>query len=64
MIICDEEGLLKGKDENVKFLGNMWRGTILIAGRKKDEFASLKPKVSAAFMDWLTNAERAMRKGG
>lgn len=63
VIICDEEGLLKSKDENVKFLGNMWRGTILIAGRKKDEFASLKPKVSAAVMEWLTAAELEMRKG-
>lgn len=41
VVICDEEGRLKGRAPNVKIAGIEFVGTIVIAGTDGDEFASL-----------------------
>lgn len=63
VIICNEEGVINGEKFNVEFCGFLFFGTILISGRKKDEFASLKPKCLAALMKWLTECERRTQEG-
>ena len=41
VIICDEEGRLKGKPYNCTIAGHDFVGDIIIAGVKGDEFADL-----------------------
>ena len=42
VVICDEEGRLKGYPFNIEIGGIGFVGTILAVGRKGDEFASLR----------------------
>lgn len=42
VIICNEEGRLRGLPFNVELFGAGFVGTIIVAGVKGDEFASLK----------------------
>ena len=51
VIICDEEGLLKGKPRNVKLFGYALYGTILIVGTKDDEFCDVSEE--EAWLDTL-----------
>ena len=44
VIICNEEGRLRGLPENVKICGCEFVGTVIAAGVKGEEFASLKSK--------------------
>ena len=43
VVICNEEGRLRGLPHNCTFLGVDFVGPILIAGRAGDEFADLDP---------------------
>ena len=42
VIICNEEGRLRGLPFNVELFGVGFVGTVIVAGVKGDEFASLK----------------------
>ena len=44
VIICNEEGRLRGLPPNVDLFGIDFVGTVIVAGVKGDEFASLKSK--------------------
>ena len=44
VVICDEDGRLKGKEPNVKIGGIGFVGTIIIAGAGDEEFTSLPKK--------------------
>ena len=54
VIICNEEGKLRGLPFNVEVLGALLVGTIVVAGVKGDEFASLKSKHVPFVMRMLT----------
>lgn len=41
VLICDEEGFLKGKHLNCEVLGIKFCGDLVLAGRKKDEFTDV-----------------------
>lgn len=41
VVICDEEGRLKGKEPNIMVGGIGFVGTVIIAGASGDEFTSL-----------------------
>ena len=45
VIICNEEGRLRGLPFNVELFGVGFVGTIVVAGVKGDEFASLKSTI-------------------
>lgn len=45
VIICNEEGRLRGLPFNVELFGVGFVGTIIVSGVKGDEFASLKSTV-------------------
>ena len=55
VIICNEEGRLKGLPFNVELLGIGFVGTIVIAGVRGDEFASLKSSVIPRLLAVLGN---------
>lgn len=46
VIICDEEGRLKGKEHNCTVCGYDFVGTIILAGKKDDEITGLPVKWS------------------
>ena len=54
VIICNEEGKLRGLPFNVEVLGCLLVGTIVVAGVKGDEFASLKSRHVPFVMRLLT----------
>lgn len=41
VLICDEEGRFKNKPANFVFIGNVFVGTVLLAGTDGEDFASL-----------------------
>ncbi len=41
VVICNEEGLLRGLPYNCRFLGRSFVGPLLVAGRDKDEFCDV-----------------------
>ena len=41
VVICNEEGVLRGMPYNCRFGGVDFVGTILVVGRNKDEFCDL-----------------------
>lgn len=44
VLICDEEGRFKNKPENFAFIGNVFVGTVLLAGADGEDFASLSER--------------------
>ena len=44
VIICNEEGRLRGLPFNARVVGITFVGTVVVAGVKGDEFASLKSR--------------------
>ncbi len=50
VIICNEEGRLRGLPHNCTAFGVDFVGTILVAGVKGDEFASLKASMVPSLM--------------
>lgn len=55
VIICNEEGRLRGLPFNVKVMGIGFVGPIVAVGVKGDEFASLKARHVPSVMRLLTN---------
>lgn len=55
VIICNEEGRLRGLPFNVNVCGIGFVGTVIAAGVKGDEFASLKSRHVPSVMRLLTN---------
>lgn len=55
VIICNEEGRLRGLPFNVDVLGVGFVGTVVVAGAKDDEFASLKSVHVPLVMRLLTD---------
>lgn len=51
IVICDEEGRLKGKERNCRIEGISFVGTILIVGKGRDDFLSLPERV-AYWLEW------------
>lgn len=41
VLICDEEGKLKNKPANFAFYGDVFIGTVILAGADEDDFKSL-----------------------
>lgn len=41
VLICDEEGKLKNKTANFAFCGDVFVGTVILAGADEDDFKSL-----------------------
>ena len=41
VVICNEEGVLRGMPYNCRFVGVDFVGTILVVGRNKDEFCDV-----------------------
>lgn len=41
VVICNEEGRLRGMSYNCLFFGMVFVGTILVVGRNKDEFCDV-----------------------
>lgn len=41
VVICNEEGVLRGLPYNCRFVGVDFVGTILVVGRNKDEFCDV-----------------------
>ena len=56
VIICNEEGRLRGMPHNVKFLGVDFVGPILIAGVSDEDFTDLPPEQMGFLMDGLKKA--------
>lgn len=50
VLICDEEGFLKGKPLNCEVLGIKFCGDLVLAGRKRDEFTDV-PAIEDILMD-------------
>lgn len=55
VVICDEEGMCKGKPYNMAIGGITFVGTILVAGVDGEEFCSLKPEQINRWMRALMN---------
>lgn len=51
VVICNEEGRLRGLPNNCTFLGVDFVGPILIVGRAGDEFADLTPEVMRMLLE-------------
>lgn len=49
VILCDEEGKLKGKPFNCELCGEAFVGTILFVGVDGEEFADVSPRVKNLF---------------
>lgn len=58
VIICNEEGRIKGLPFNCKVAGADFVGTIIFAGIEGDEFADLPVKMAA----WLTEGHRQVMR--
>lgn len=61
VIICNEEGRLRGMPHNVKFLGVDFVGPILIAGVSDEDFTDLAPENMGFLLDGL---RKASKEGG
>ena len=61
VIICNEEGRLRGMPHNVKFLGVDFVGPILIAGVSDEDFTDLAPESMGFLLDGL---RKASKEGG
>ena len=61
VIICNEEGRLRGMPHNVKFLGVDFVGPILIAGVSDEDFTDLPPESMGFLLDGL---RKASKEGG
>ena len=61
VIICNEEGRLRGMPHNVKFLGVDFVGPILIAGVSDEGFTDLPPEGMGFLLDGL---RKASEEGG
>lgn len=59
VVICNEEGRLRGMEPNCRFCGVEFVGPILIAGRDGEEFCDLD-QMSAEFLlaNWKHHKER------
>lgn len=53
VVICDEEARLKGKPYCCSISNLDFYGTILVAGVKGEDFASLSGKAGAAVREWI-----------
>lgn len=49
VILCDEEGKLKGEEYNCTLLGEDFVGTILLVGLDGPEFCDVDPRVTDLF---------------
>lgn len=58
VIICNEEGRLRGMPHNVKFLGVDFVGPILIAGVSDEDFTDLPPESMGFLLDGLRKASK------
>ena len=52
VLICNEEGRIKGSEYNCEVLGREFVGTIVLAGVKKDEFSDcpISPRFAEGFL--------------
>lgn len=57
VVICNEEGRLRGMPENTRILGRMFVGPVIIAGVIRDEFDDA-PECMANWIRTWTGGER------
>lgn len=62
LLVCNEEGKLKGLAPNVLFGGDIIAGTVAVVRRDGEEFASLTEMDVAAVTAYLSHGQRMLER--